>query len=471
MKKNRIVCWILLISSLLAAFSPLAGATEVEQGVLTDGFYSFDASNAYLGSGQIVENVGAAILYEVGTDSLMYAWNPDEQMYPSSLVKILTALIAVEKGTPDTVVTVEDSVLQTVPGDAVMVDLLPGEQMTLSDLLYCMMVGSANDAAAVIAHHISGSQEAFVDEMNAYARELGCTATNFTNVHGLHDQAQYTTARDMGRILARAVKNEAFMTYFSAQRHTVPATNLSESRGLASSNFLFESNSDGMTIYHDPRVVGGRTGTTNDGNRCLATSAKQNNMHLVCVVLGCQSTFAEDGRTMTYGSFKETSALYDAGFEGYKVARVLYEGQIFRQLPVVGGASEVVLGSHSSVQTILPKDATSDNLSYQYKFYQQELTAPISAGDKLCQLQIWNGSICVAQTDLYAMHDVHAVAQSMDVNADEPAADSWKQALMWIGIGAWMLVLIVLVVRYGRKIRSAFRRRRTKGNHPRRRSR
>jgi D-alanyl-D-alanine carboxypeptidase (penicillin-binding protein 5/6) len=334
-----------------------------------------------------------------------------------------------------------------------------------------MMVGSANDAAAVIAHHISGSQDVFVDEMNAYARELGCNATNFTNVHGLHDQNQYTTARDMGRILAQAVKNDDFMIYFSAQRYTVPATNLSESRGLASSNFLFESNSDGMTIYHDPRVIGGRTGITNDGNRCLATSAQQNDMHLVCVVLGCESTFADDGRTMTYGSFNETSALYDAVFDGYKVARVLYDGQIIRQQAVIGGVSDLVLGSHTSVRTILPKDVTSDNLSYQYKYYQQELVAPISVGEKICQLQIWNGSICVAQTDLYAMHDVRAVTQDLDESEDKSTADSWKIALLWIGIGTFSVVLIVFFIRFGGRIKRIFSRRRNTQNRHRRRSR
>lgn len=471
MKKSRVISLLLLVLMMLAAFSPVAQAAEGEDLVLTSGFYSFDAANAYLGSGQLVENVGAAILYEVGTDSLMYAWNPDVQMSPSSLVKILTALIAVEKGDLQAMITVDAAVLQTVPFDAVSVDLQPGEQLTLSDLLYCMMVGSANDAAAVIAHHISGSQEAFVEEMNAYARELGCTSSNFTNVHGLHDSNQYTTARDMGRILARAVENQSFMEYFSTERYTLPATNLSESRGLASSNFLFLSNSDGMTIYYDARVNGGRTGITNEGFRCLATSAKQNDMHLVCVVLGCESTFAEDGKTVTYGSFKETSALYDAGFEGYKVSRVLYDGQSIRQMSVIGGDSDVVLGSHTSVQTILPKDVQSDGLSYQYKFYQQELKAPISAGEKLCQLQIWNGNICVAQTDLYAMHDVHAVAQASASAANEGGGEAWKGVLIAIGAFALILLLVVGYLRYGHKLKRLFRRKRSGSDRRRRRSR
>ena len=180
-----------------------------------NGCHGFDANVTYLGNGKITDNIGAALLYEVNSDTLMYTHNPDAMMYPSSLVKILTALIAVEKGNLDDVVVASQEVLGTIPYYAASAELKPGEKLTLSDLLYCMMVGSANDAAAVIATHISGNQAQFVQDMNNYAKALGCTGTNFVNVHGLHDENQYTTARDMGRILTAAVENDVFLTYFT----------------------------------------------------------------------------------------------------------------------------------------------------------------------------------------------------------------------------------------------------------------
>ena len=411
-----------------------------------------DAVVPYLGSGMLVQNVGSAFLYEVNTGSLMYAWNPDAQVAPSSLVKIMTTLIAVEEGQLDDVVTVEEAVLATVPADAVAVDLLPGEQMLLSDLIHCMMVGSGNDAAAVIAHHVYGDQESFVQRMNAYAAELGCTATNFTNVHGLHDANQYTTVRDMAKIIAAAIQNKQFMQYFSQVRYLVPATNMSEARSLASSNFLM--NNDSMEIYYDARVTGGRTGIANDGGRCIAATAEQNGLHMICIVTGAQSTFSEEGYTVTYGSFLEAISLFDAGFKGYKAVEVLYEGQSLKQLPVIGGASDLVIGSYTSVLSILPNDVQAADLSYQYRPYYEELRAPIEAGTMVSRVQIWYNNVCVAEADLYAMHSVSVMAQDTVVVHNGGGAKWPVVILLIIVIPVGLLVLMRFYNVIRRKLKS-----------------
>ena len=135
------------------------------------------------------------------------------------------------------VIVVKENVLATVPISAVSVDLQVDELVTLEDLLYCMMVASANDAAAVIAEHISGDISAFVTEMNQRAAQIGCTDTVFTNVHGLHDDDQYTTARDIAKILAVASENTLFMDVFSAVEYDMPATNKTDARNLVSGNY------------------------------------------------------------------------------------------------------------------------------------------------------------------------------------------------------------------------------------------
>ena len=444
MKFYRFICC--LLASLMILHTAITGvfAQVDDTTVVTESSYSFDAAVAYLGNQQLVENVSAAFLYELNTNSLMYAWNPDQQISPSSLVKIMTTLLAVEKGSLTSVVTAEAEVLETVPFDAVSVELMPGEQMLLSDLLYCLMVGSANDAAAVIAHHISGSQDAFVEEMNARAESLGCTNTNFTNPHGLHDDLQYTTVRDMARILGAAVQNEDFMKFFSEVNYLVPATNMTnEARNLASSNFL--RNNSGMEIYYDARVTGGRTGTANDGTRCLASSAEQNGMNLICIVSGCESAFSENGNTTVYGSFLESIALFDAGFNGYKSARVLYEGQALKQLPVVNGSSDVVLSSQSSVLTILPDGVTASDLSYIYRPYYEELRAPIQTGERLTQLQIWYKNQCVVTTDLYALNGVGANDDIMVADSDEGGSSVWLWVIGVI-IGVPILIGFILLL-------------------------
>lgn len=410
MKKHRVFC-ALISFALLICMVPtgvFAVAEDVQENdmQLANACSGLDAAVAYLGDQELIDNVSAAFLYEFNTNTLMYAKNPDVQIYPSSLVKVLTALLAVEEGNPEDIVTVREDVLSTVAYDAISVDLQAGEQISLNDLLYCMMVGSGNDAAAVIADHIGGNQAAFVEKMNSYAQNLGCRNTQFMNAHGLHDDAQYTTARDMARIITAAIDNERFLTYFSTAHYTVPATNKSEERSLSSRNFLI--NNDGMEIYYDERVTGGRTGIANDGTSCLAATAESNDMELVCVLAGAESTFAENGDTVVYGGFKEASALFTAGLDGYKAAQVLFDGQTVRQVSVINGTSDVVLGSRSTVSAILPEDVSQENLQYQYVNYYDGLTAPVDIGDKLANVQIWYGSICIAQADLYAMNSVQS---------------------------------------------------------------
>ena len=123
---------------------------------------------------------------------------------------------------------------------AAIIDLRAKYPDTVKDLLYCMMVASGNDAAIILADHVLGSQKAFVAEMNRYVTELGCANTHFTNVHGLHDDKQYTTARDMAKILAKAIQNTLFCEVFGAKEYAMPQTNKSNARRLISQNYLLK---------------------------------------------------------------------------------------------------------------------------------------------------------------------------------------------------------------------------------------
>ena len=453
MKYTKIIALILV---LIMCLPICVSATEnVDDATVFNGCHSLDAVMTYLGTKTITENVGSAIVYETNSDTLMYSLDADAKVYPSSLVKILTALIAIEKGNLQDVITVTQDVLDTVPYYAASAELVADEKISLSDLLYCMMVGSANDAAAVIATHISGSQNAFVKEMNAYANTVGCTGTQFVNVHGLHDDEQYTTTRDMARILAKAVDNDDFLIYFSAIHYNVPATNKSEIRELSSGNFLM--NIDNMQIYQDTRVKGGRTGTTEDGARCLASLAEQDSMRLICIVMGSESTFADNGSTLTYGSFKETSALLDAAFDGYKVAQVLYEDQALQQCQVLNGKNDVVLGALSSVYSVLPADISTSDLSYRFKNDTSQLSAPITSGEIISKVEVWYGSLCVGQSELIAMNTVNAssVPQSAENEANNKAkADYTAVIIISIVVGA---IFLFSLLRYSGKFRAYFK--------------
>lgn len=466
MKKVRIIICIILLLQLLCM--PALAVDNADQTV-TSGSHSIDAAVPYLGTAQVTDNIQAAFLYEVNSDTLMYANNADTQTYPSSLVKIMTALLAVENGNLDDMITVTESALSSVPYYAASAELKVGEQLSLRDLLYCMMVGSANDAAAVIAEHISGSQSAFVEQMNQKATQLGCTATQFTNCHGLHDEQQYTTVRDVARILSEAIKNPDFKTFFGTINYIVPATNMSEERELSSGNHLM--NTESLQIYYDERVTGGRTGVADDGTRCLASCAEKNGMLLICIVVGSESTFAEDGNTVTYGSFKETSALYDAGFDGYRVAQVVYEGQALKQCSVLNGANDVVLASTKSVYCVLPENTTASELRFQYAD-TTALQAPVAAGEVLSVVQIWHGNSCIAQADLVSMNAVSPATALQDNNSNQQTDGTGKTVLKIFLVVVGCAVTFLLVLFFIRTIRiSLFKNRRKRHSRDRRRSR
>ena len=310
-KKNCFAKVLYILLAFLFVLQPQIAKAEQEDDLsVLNGCNTLDAEYPLLGS-DALPNTEAAILYEVNTDTLLYSWNPDGKMSPSSLTKLVTAIIAIEQGDLTETVTANAKTLDTIPWDAVSVGIQPNEEITLLDLLYCMLVGSGNDASSVIAAHFDETEAAFAARMNTFVESIGCTSTHFTNPHGLHDSAQYTSARDVAKILAYATKNETFVKLLGARNYSVPETNLHSERHLTTGNHLMSKAS--MSLYYDSRVTGGRTGVTNDNKRCMAVTAEKGNMMLISVVLGCRDSFGSGGSVSNFGSYPETISLLDMG--------------------------------------------------------------------------------------------------------------------------------------------------------------
>lgn len=458
MKKTVTICVLLCLMVITCLqLTAYATDTQVDSNVLIGGLerncHSADAQTALLGSDELVKNAKAVFLYELNSETLLYAWNADVGMEPASLVKIMTAFVAIEEGTLTDAVTVKQNVIDSVPKNTVSADLVADEVMTLEDLLYCMMVGSASDASVVIADHIAGSQDDFVRLMNDRAAQLGCTGTHFTNTHGLYDKEQHMTARDVAKILAAALENETFAKVFGTVHHTIPATNKSAERNLITGNYLMST--DDVKIYYDPRVTGGRTGVVNDGSRCLAACSEVDGMKIVSVVMGSASVYQENGNKVnSFGGYPETTSLLDIAFNNYKTVRVLYEGQVLAQKDVINGANDVTLGSNVAVAAVLPSDVTSEQLQFRYVDGSGSITAPIAKGEQVASVEIWHDNFCVAQTDLFAMNDV-ALAGTLVVGEDGHNFNWWL--LLWI-IPVISVVICVwfLVRRYGHKFKALF---------------
>ena len=152
-------------------------------------------------------NSKAAVLVEYNTGKILYEKNSTQKIYPASTTKIMTALLVLENCTLTDMVTVSPTALESIPDGYVTCNLQVGEEISVEDLMYALMVPSANDAACVLAEHVAGSVQAFSNMMNQKALDLGCTNTHFVNPNGIHDDAHYSTAYDMYLIANEAVKN------------------------------------------------------------------------------------------------------------------------------------------------------------------------------------------------------------------------------------------------------------------------
>lgn len=419
MKKCGMLCAILCIIYTLCLFSPAAFATQTgetsgptqTQGAyieanddvsVTNGSHGLDGKMPVFGSSKYVQTSSAAFLYETNSDTVLYSWNPDAPMYPASLVKMMTALIAFEQGDLDQTITVSASAMAAAQAEQIMPKLKVGQPVTLRQLIYCLLVGSENDAAVVIADHISGSQQGFVSMMNRRAQELGCTGTKYMNSHGLHHEEQVTTARDTARILVEASKIEEFMECFGTTGFTLPATSVSEERSMETTNYML---TPGKPQYYYKYVTGGRTGVNDNRERCLAVTAEKDDLSLIAVVLGAKPTFEEDGITpITFGSYEETKELLDLGFTGNRVMQVLGKDQVLAQYSVNNGSNAVAVGCTKSASTVLPSETNYNNLSIRFRDNIVSLEAPVSKGDILTSVQLWYGNVCVASADVIAMN-------------------------------------------------------------------
>ncbi len=445
MRKSAIICLLLCLTLLTQLFVLPVSAADMS---VSGGSHSINAAIPLSESKKLLKTSKAVILYELNSDTMVYSWNPDEKIYPASMVKLMTAIVALEYGTLTDTVVVTKSALNVIAGKgSVVVDLVAGEELTLEALLYCMMVPSANDAACVIAEHIAGSQEAFVALMNQKAQELGCTGTNYTNVHGLHDKEMVTTARDICRILEYGLENETFEAMFTAKTYTVPATDMSDERLIETSNYMMST--DYTSKFYDERVTGGKTGSTDKAGRCLAITAEANGMKLLGLVMGAKPTYAEEGIVLqTHGNFEEMKVLLDYACDGFEYRQIFYANQALKQYPVSGGANDIVTQPVAELSTVLPIGVDETKLKWIYGDAISGLKAPVEKGQVVSDVQVWYENICLAQTDLVAANRVDTFQQpapSDSVN-DSDGDSSTVWLIIGIVLGAVALAVAALFV-------------------------
>lgn len=393
-----------------------------------------------------------AILYELNTDTVLLEQDADARLYPASTTKLMTALVAMEYGNPEDIITVPAEAVDGLFELGSASYLLAGEEISFMDLMEYMLIASGNDAANAMAIHISGSISAFADLMNNRAQELGCTNTHFVNPHGLHDEEHYTSARDLLRIAKAAMENPTIAEIVAKDEVVLPITNKHpQTTTKYTTNYLISRKS--TREYHYEGAIGIKTGTTTPAGLCLVAACVKGDYTYYTVVLG-----AEKGENGERNQFIETAKLFDYGAENFSQQVMLSSSEPIAEVPVrlSNEKDSVVVTPSENITAMLPNDFETSDLTMKYTV-EESVAAPVQAGDVLGKLTVsYEGKTW--QLDLVASSDAarSTVLYILDRITGFFASTAFK--IIVASIVALIVILVVYVILVNR--RRAKRRRR-----------
>ena len=394
----------------------------------------------------------AAILVDADSGTVLYDKNIHEELPMASITKVMSALLvleAVDRGQlrMDQGITATESAMKGMVEDGSTADIKVGETLTVEQLLYCMLVISANETCNILGEAVAGSVDAFVEQMNQRAQELGCQNTHFANTTGLTQSGHYSSAWDIYLITREAMKHDLFMTICGSKSYDVPATNKSDVRELHSTNALI-SNWRMLGYLYD-YADGLKTGFTDEAGYCLAASALKDGRRFISVVLG-SDTKVIGGETKIM-SFVDSATLLDWGYNSFTMQTVFTKDDLIQELPVSLSkqASAVLVHPAEDVEVLLPNDVTPDMLERKVTVYGGTALAPIEAEQELGEMTLSYDGYDYATFKLLA-------ADSVSVNRflQGKYYISWffSKTLVKI-LTVVVLLLVLLIVIWAKKLR------------------
>lgn len=336
----------------------------------------------------------ALILIDMKTGDVLFEKDKSKKMYPASTTKIMTGIIALEKGNLSDSVTASRSAIEPITSKHSHMGIKVGETLTLEQLMYGMLVYSANDAANVIAEHIAGSLDEFSKMMNEKAAELGMTNTHYNNAHGYHDDEHYTTAEDLAIVARYAMQNEKFREIVSTVMYRIPANEYyTEERVLSTTNHLISRYRNRNYFYK--YAIGIKTGYTDESGSCLVAAAVKDKMELLSVVLKAEN------------SFEATSSLYEYTFENYKYCSISAPGEIVSDSPVyeARGGVRVALTPKTQIEKLMSVDVDTKEITPEIKL-NEKIKAPIKKGDVMGSVTYSYQGKTLGTVELIAENDV-----------------------------------------------------------------
>ena len=354
--KCRKICCLLIVIFMLAVQMGSAGAQPVIQ-----------------------TTAESAVLMDAATGKILFSKNPDKELPPASVTKVMTLLVALEavdKGKAKLTDKVETSENASKMGGS-QIYLEPGEGMPLKTLLISIAVGSANDACVAVAEYIAGSHEAYVKMMNDKAAELGLKHTKFINAYGLPAKGHYTSAGDLAVMMREAVKYPLFNEMTKIKRYD-----------LRNGKFILNNTNKLLWWYRG--AEGGKTGWTNEAMYCLASTAKRDNLKLIAVVMATPEPRSH---------FRESMKLFNYGFAQYEAVPIASSGQLLGKVRVGQGTIDWIdIAAKQDISAVVKK-GQKETVTHQISV-QPLIKAPVAKGQVLGAVTVYENKQEVLKVDL-----------------------------------------------------------------------
>lgn len=377
-----------------------------------------------------------AVLMDAASGEILYEKNADQKMYPASITKLMTILLALEHGKLTDEITFSHDAVYNIEQGSAHIAIMEGETLTLEQVLRAIILRSANEASNGVAEYVDGSVEEFAKHMTERAKELGCTNTNFVNANGLHDENHYTTAHDMALIAKELLTHEEYRSMMSETYYEIPPTNLqTETRYLHGQHQMLNPNS----IYYYEDAIGGKTGFTTEALNTLVTYAERDGMELIAVVMKCNG--AEH--------YTDTAALFDYGFENYESVKVASAAdytatvkitETYKEKPVELGT--VTAAPAEDVYHTLPKGTDASAVKVEMDV-PETMEGPITEGQTIGALKITLNGETIKTVDMVAQNAVDALT---DAQKEELDHSSFAGILKKVGIGIGILILVFIIL-------------------------
>lgn len=414
----------------------------------------------------------SAIVMDIDTGAILYSKNIDEQLYPASITKIMTTLLAIENCELDERVTFSDYAINSLEWNCSRIGIRVGEVISVEECLYGMMLESANEVCLGIAEHIDGDDAAFAERMNARAKELGCTNTNFVNPNGMPDEDHVTTAHDMALIAAAAYKNETFRQVCGTLSWQIGWTNKAgENRYLNQHHKMLKSNE---SVYYE-YATGGKTGYTTAALNTLVTYASKDGRNLVCVVMRDNGQQYEDTKNLlNYGFDSFTNTSFNPG--DYTADDLLFPAIFLHVQPDTVQSSEplVTLPEGFTKEELSVEITQEENsLTYSYSYQEQflgrmtqnldcavlELVSPDSDASQTVK----NQQEALTHASPLSSASSGAISAVQNIMPEETASfigglENWQLGIIGVVLTAIVLYIIILITSIRRRIRKYKRR-------------